>query len=71
MRRIMIAMALSYAGIAQAQTKPDFLAANIDKTMSPATDFFLYANGGWIKRTPIPASESGWGIGNMQPHLRH
>ncbi len=50
---------------AQKKTKPDILAANIDKTVKPGDDFFLYANGGWIKRTPIPAAESGWGIGNM------
>jgi putative endopeptidase len=43
----------------------DFLAKNIDKNTAPGTNFFQYANGGWIKRTPIPASESGWGIGNM------
>src|SRR5664279_4449155 len=47
------------------ETKPDFLAANIDTTVNPAQDFFLYANGGWIKKTPIPESESGWGIGNL------
>src|SRR5439155_20783979 len=29
------------------------------------TDFFDYANGGWIKRNPIPADQSGWGIGNL------
>jgi len=46
-------------------TKPDLLAADIDTTVKPGADFFLYANGGWIKRTPIPGSESGWGIGNM------
>ena len=49
-----------------AQTvKPDFLAADIDTTVSPSEDFFLYANGGWIKKTPIPNAESGWGIGQM------
>jgi len=45
--------------------KEDFLAANIDTTVNPADNFFMYANGGWLKRTPIPAAESGWGIGNM------
>lgn len=45
--------------------KPDFLTANIDTTVSPAEDFFAFANGGWIKRTPIPESESGWGLGNL------
>jgi putative endopeptidase len=45
--------------------KTDLLAANADTTAKPGNDFFLYANGGWIKKTPIPESESGWGIGNM------
>jgi len=45
--------------------KPDLLKSNLDTTVKPGDDFFVYANGGWIKRTPIPQSESGWGIGNM------
>ncbi len=49
----------------KAQKQPDFLSANIDKTVSPGNNFFMYANGGWIKKTPIPASESNWGIGKM------
>jgi putative endopeptidase len=44
---------------------PDFLAENIDTTVSPATDFFDYANGGWIKKNPIPADQSSWGIGEL------
>ncbi len=43
----------------------DILAAHLDTTVSPGEDFFEYANGGWIKQNPIPASESGWGIGNL------
>ena len=46
-------------------TKKDFLAANLDTTVSPAEDFFRYANGGWIKRNPIPEEESAWGVGNL------
>jgi len=45
--------------------KPDFLAANLDTTISPSQDFFLYANGGWIKKTTIPGAESSWGIGDL------
>ncbi len=45
--------------------KTDLLFANIDSTVKPGDDFFMYANGGWIKKTTIPQSESGWGIGNM------
>src|SRR5262245_40487898 len=45
--------------------KADFLAANMDRSVNPGDDFFAYANGGWLKAHPIPASESGWGIGNV------
>lgn len=45
--------------------KQDILALNVDSTVKPGDDFFMYANGGWIKRTPIPDAESAWGIANM------
>ena len=47
------------------QAAPDFLAQDIDTTVSPGADFFQYANGGWVKSTTIPASERGWGVGNL------
>ena len=43
----------------------DILRAHIDDSVSPSADFFEYANGGWLKKNPIPASESGWGIGDL------
>ncbi len=43
----------------------DFLVKNLDTTVDPAEDFYLYANGGWIKNNPIPASESSWGVGHL------
>jgi putative endopeptidase len=43
----------------------DILSENLDTTVSPATDFFQYANGGWIKKNPIPADQASWGIGNL------
>lgn len=43
----------------------DILVSNMDTTVKPGDDFFMYANGGWIKNTPIPGAESGWGIGNL------
>ena len=45
--------------------KPDILAMDIDSTVKPGDDFFMFANGGWYKKTKIPDTESGWGIGNM------
>lgn len=40
----------------------DILAENMDTTVNPADDFFKYANGGWIKKNPIPESELLWVI---------
>lgn len=55
------------AGADKTSTRPavDMLASHIDTTVKPSADFFEYANGGWLKQNPIPASESGWGIGNV------
>ena len=38
---------------------------NLDKSIRPGDNFFLYANGGWLKRNPIPPAYSSWGIGNV------
>jgi putative endopeptidase len=48
-----------------APASSDFLAQNLDTTISPAVDFFDYANGGFIKANPIPPEESTWGIGQL------
>jgi len=39
--------------------------AGMDTTVSPGENFFLYANGGWVKNTEIPASETRWGSFNI------
>jgi putative endopeptidase len=68
LNRIM-AFSLLLLSVACSQTeksekKPDVLAAHIDSSIHPGDDFFMYANGNWIKQNPIPAEESSWGIGN-------
>src|SRR5690349_11799398 len=34
----------------------------MDKSVQPGDDFNAYANGGWIKATPIPADKAAYGI---------
>jgi putative endopeptidase len=46
-------------------TKKDVLATNMDSTVDPSQDFFMYANGGWIRNNPIPAAYGSWSIGNL------
>ena len=41
---------------------------NIDKSVRPQDDFYQYANGAWLKKAKIPATESRWGSFTM---LRH
>jgi putative endopeptidase len=36
--------------------------AGRDTSVTPGTDFFEYANGGWVKTTPIPADRSSYGM---------
>lgn len=50
------------------QPKPaveDILTAHFDTTVKPNEDFFHFANGGWIKKNPIPNDEASWGIGSL------
>jgi len=46
----------------QKSSDTDPLVLNRDTTVSPAVDFFKYANGGWFKRNPVPASETSNGL---------
>src|SRR5262245_50579735 len=35
--------------------------ANMDPSVKPGDDFYRYANGKWIEKNPVPASEARWG----------
>jgi putative endopeptidase len=39
--------------------------ADMDTTVTPGDDFYRYANGGWLKKTKIPGTETGWGSFNV------
>ena len=45
--------------------KQDVLVTNRDTTTDPSKDFFMYANGGWIKKNPIPGDQGSWTIGHL------
>ena len=34
----------------------------MDRGVLPGNDFFAYANGTWLKNTPIPSDRSSWGV---------
>ena len=42
-------------------SKDDLDLSARDTSVSPAQNFFEYANGTWLKNTVIPADQSGWG----------
>ena len=55
--------ALTASLTAQSPIKP-IDPANLDTTCSPCTNFFQYANGGWLKRSEIPGDQPRWGSFN-------
>ncbi len=44
--------------------EPGLDLSNMDRSADPAQDFYRFANGAWLDKTPIPESESRWGIGS-------
>jgi predicted metalloendopeptidase len=57
MRLIPVIAPLFLASAAFASFSP----SNLDPSVKPQDDFYLYADGGWIKNNPIPADRSRWG----------
>jgi putative endopeptidase len=52
---------IPHAGMAANQTIPPLDPANMDTTIRPSQNFYLYANGEWLKKNPIPPEYSSWG----------
>jgi len=42
-----------------------FDTAGMDTKTAACTDFYQYANGGWLAANPIPAAYSAWGVANI------
>jgi putative endopeptidase len=52
-------LALPMAGMAQ--NKSGLRMENLDKTVKPAEDFYMFATGGWQKLNPLPPAYSRFG----------
>ena len=62
----LLAISLLAHSLTEAQVKKnDPVYQNLDPSIKPGDNFFMYANGGWIKKNPIPPAYSSWGIGNV------
>jgi predicted metalloendopeptidase len=46
----------------KSSTKHNVDVDGMDKSVNPGDDFFKYANGAWLKATPIPADRSNYGV---------
>jgi putative endopeptidase len=57
-----VAMSLWTGTMAQAGA---FDTSRMDTSVSACDDFFIFANGTWIKNTPIPPSQTRWGSFNV------
>src|SRR6267142_1251254 len=64
----LIALALLLAiGVATTfgQNSHGYDLASLDKNTPACTDFYQYANGGWLAGNPIPAAYPSWGVANI------
>ena len=56
------ALALAFLAHAQPLDSHGISIANMDPSVKPGDNFYLYANGGWLKRTVIPPDRSSVGV---------
>lgn len=61
---IALLLFVSFTVSSMAQTKA-FDTSRMDTTADACTDFFQYANGKWVKDTPIPPAFPRWGTFNI------
>ena len=64
--KVLTISALATAAAAFSDKKPKYIdPANMDLSVKPGDNFYLYANGNWIKKNPVPASKTRWGSFDM------
>ena len=60
-----ILLVVILVGTILGQTGHGFDLASLDKNTQACTDFYQYANGGWLAANPIPAAYSSWGVAEV------
>ncbi len=63
-----LTLALAFSALAQTappQKEHGIALSHIDRSVNPGDDFYLYANGEWIKHTEIPADRGSVGVFSM------
>ena len=59
---IAFGLVAAYAQDAPKQETHGISIANMDRSVKPGDNFYLYCNGDWIKRTEIPPDRSRIGV---------
>ena len=64
---IVAAMATGQAGAKDNGAKENKFIdrANMDESVRPGDNFFMYANGAWLKANPVPGDQTRWGSFNI------
>src|ERR687889_2587278 len=62
---IAIAGVLSFAPPGDKKPPKYIDKANMDLSVKPGDNFYLYANGAWLKANPVPGSKTRWGSFDM------
>jgi predicted metalloendopeptidase len=58
---LLVAFSLCSATPAGTSAESAFDLGNLDNSMAACTDFYQYADGGWMAKNPIPAAYPTWG----------
>lgn len=59
--RLLVAPLVLLSVSSIAQTTKFIDRSNMDLSVKPGDNFYLYANGNWVKNTPVPPSKTRWG----------